>query len=95
MAYLLSGEVFATSIRSALLASYTLLLSYYYPTAPPRNSAMGMVSGFARVGSILAPFIVMAGETVPGVQVKPTFIWTKTAFPVLTLAVLPQFLVLL
>merc|ERR1711872_566708 len=47
VAYILSGEVFATSIR---------------------NSAMGLVSGFARVGSILSPFIVMAGETMPGVQ---------------------------
>jgi len=47
VAYILSGEVFATSIR---------------------NSAMGLVSGFARVGSILSPFIVMAGESMPGIQ---------------------------
>jgi len=47
VAYILSGEVFATSIR---------------------NSAMGLVSGLARAGAILSPFIVMAGETVPGVQ---------------------------
>ena len=46
-AYILSGEVFATSIR---------------------NSAMGLVSGLARVGAILSPFIVMAGETMPGFQ---------------------------
>lgn len=47
ISYLLSGEIFATSIR---------------------NSAMGLVSGLARVGAILAPFIVMAGETLPGFQ---------------------------
>jgi len=47
ISYLLSGEVFATSIR---------------------NSAMGLVSGMARVGAILAPFIVMAGESMAGVQ---------------------------
>jgi len=47
VAYILSGEVFATSIR---------------------NSAMGLVSGLARAGAILSPFIVMAGETMPGVQ---------------------------
>jgi len=46
-AYILSGEIFATSIR---------------------NSAMGLVSGLARVGAILSPFIVMAGETMPGFQ---------------------------
>jgi len=45
--YLISGEVFATSIR---------------------NSAMGLVSGVARIGAILAPFIVMAGEASPGLQ---------------------------
>jgi len=45
--YLLSSEVFATSIR---------------------NSAMGLVSGWARVGAILSPFIVMVGETLPGFQ---------------------------
>ena len=47
ISYLLSGEVFATSIR---------------------NSAMGLVSGVARIGAILAPFIVMAGEASPGLQ---------------------------
>ena len=47
VAYIISGEVFATSIR---------------------NSAMGLVSGLARAGAILSPFIVMAGETMPGVQ---------------------------
>jgi len=46
-AYILSGEIFATSIR---------------------NSAMGLVSGMARIGAILSPFIVMAGETIPGFQ---------------------------
>jgi len=46
-AYILSGEVFSTSIR---------------------NSAMGLVSAFARLGAILAPFIVMAGETVQGLE---------------------------
>ena len=33
-----------------------------------RNSAMGLVSAQARVGAILSPFIVMAGESLPGVQ---------------------------
>ena len=47
ISYLISGEVFATSIR---------------------NSAMGLVSGVARIGAILAPFIVMAGEASPGLQ---------------------------
>ena len=47
VAYILSGEVFATSIR---------------------NSALGLVSGLARVGAILSPFIVMAGESIPGFQ---------------------------
>jgi len=46
-AYILSGEIFATTIR---------------------NSAMGLVSGMARVGAILSPFIVMMGETVPNLQ---------------------------
>merc|ERR1719209_1262988 len=41
ISYLLSGEVFATSIR---------------------NSALGLMSGVARIGAVLAPFIVMAGE---------------------------------
>lgn len=46
-AYILTGEIFATSIR---------------------NSGVGLLSAVARVGSILSPFIVMAGETLPGVQ---------------------------
>ena len=33
-----------------------------------RNSAMGLVSAQARVGAILSPFIVMAGESLAGVQ---------------------------
>ena len=45
--YIISGEVFATSIR---------------------NSALGVVSAIARVGAIVAPFIVMLGETSPGLQ---------------------------
>eukprot|EP00092_Neocalanus_flemingeri_P011334 GFUD01012213.1.p1 GENE.GFUD01012213.1~~GFUD01012213.1.p1 ORF type:complete len:487 (-),score=98.48 GFUD01012213.1:68-1528(-) len=45
VAYIFSGEVFATSIR---------------------NSSMGIVSGMGRVGAILSPYIVMAGETMPG-----------------------------
>ena len=32
----------------------------------PLFSGLGMMSGTARVGSILAPFIVMAGESWPG-----------------------------
>jgi len=47
MAYIISGEFFATSIR---------------------NSGLGLLSGTARIGSILSPFIVMAGESVPGIQ---------------------------
>jgi len=47
IAYIMTGEIFATSIR---------------------NSGLGMMSGTARVGSILAPFIVMAGESWPGIQ---------------------------
>ena len=47
ISYLISGEIFATSIR---------------------NSSVGLVSGVARVGSILAPFIVMAGEASPGLE---------------------------
>jgi len=47
VAYILSGEIFATSIR---------------------NSGLGIMSSTARVGSILSPFIVMAGEQFPGVQ---------------------------
>ncbi|XP_023347371.1 organic cation transporter protein [Eurytemora carolleeae] len=31
-------------------------------------SGLGFMSAIARVGSILAPFIVMAGETSPGIQ---------------------------
>ena len=46
-AYILSGEIFATSIR---------------------NSAMGLVSGMARVGAIMSPFIVMLGETFSNFQ---------------------------
>jgi len=46
-AYILSGEIFSTSIR---------------------NSAMGLASAFARLGAILAPFIVMAGETIQGLE---------------------------
>ena len=45
VAYIFSGEVFATSIR---------------------NSSMGIVSGMGRVGAILSPYIVMAGESFPG-----------------------------
>ena len=45
--YIISGEVFATSIR---------------------NSALGVVSAIARVGAMVAPFIVMLGETSPGLQ---------------------------
>ena len=33
-----------------------------------RNSAMGLVSAQARVGAILSSFLVMAGESLPGVQ---------------------------
>jgi len=33
-----------------------------------RNSALGIMSALARVGAILAPFIVMMGETSPGLQ---------------------------
>merc|ERR1719369_2457748 len=33
-----------------------------------RNSGLGFMSATARIGSILSPFIVMAGETVPGIQ---------------------------
>eukprot|EP00090_Calanus_glacialis_P026736 TRINITY_DN42033_c0_g1_i1.p1 TRINITY_DN42033_c0_g1~~TRINITY_DN42033_c0_g1_i1.p1 ORF type:complete len:484 (-),score=83.47 TRINITY_DN42033_c0_g1_i1:89-1540(-) len=47
IAYIISGEIFPTSIRT---------------------SSMGMVSAMARVGSILSPFIVMVGETLPGFQ---------------------------
>ena len=47
MIYLISSEIFATSIR---------------------NSAIGMVSAIARVGSIMSPFIVMLGETSHGLQ---------------------------
>ena len=45
--YIISGEVFATSIR---------------------NSALGVVSAIARVGAMVAPFVVMLGETSPGLQ---------------------------
>ena len=45
--YIVSGEVFATSIR---------------------NSALGVVSAIARVGAMVAPFIVGLGETSPGLQ---------------------------
>ena len=45
--YIISSEVFATSIR---------------------NSALGIVSAIARVGAMVAPFIVMLGETSPGLQ---------------------------
>ena len=47
VAYIFSGEVFATSIR---------------------NSSMGLVSGMGRVGAILSPYIVMAGESMPGLH---------------------------
>lgn len=47
VAHIISGEIFATSIR---------------------NSGLGFMSATARVGSILAPFIVMAGETSPGIH---------------------------
>ena len=47
VAYIFSGEIFATSIR---------------------NSCMGLVSGMGRVGAILSPYIVMAGETSPGLH---------------------------
>ena len=47
IAYIISGEIFPTSIRT---------------------SGMGMVSAMARVGSIISPFIVMVGETIPGFQ---------------------------
>ena len=33
-----------------------------------RNSAIGIVSASARVGSIMSPFIVMLGEISPGLQ---------------------------
>ena len=45
--YIISSEVFATSIR---------------------NSALGIVSAIARVGAMVAPFIVMLGESSPGLQ---------------------------
>lgn len=47
IAYVISNEIYATSIR---------------------NSGLGLLSAAARVGSMLSPFIVMAGETVPGIQ---------------------------
>ena len=45
--YIISSEIFATTIR---------------------NSALGLASALARVGAILAPFVVMLGELAPGAQ---------------------------
>ena len=45
--YIISSEIFATTIR---------------------NSALGLASALARVGAIMAPFVVMLGEVAPGQQ---------------------------
>ncbi len=41
---------------------------------------VGLLSAVARVGSILAPFIVMAGETFPGTFLRLATISIRTFF---------------
>eukprot|EP00092_Neocalanus_flemingeri_P021469 GFUD01023281.1.p1 GENE.GFUD01023281.1~~GFUD01023281.1.p1 ORF type:complete len:485 (-),score=105.58 GFUD01023281.1:42-1496(-) len=53
-------------IAASFKTSY-IISGEIFPTSI-RTSAMGMVSAMARVGSILSPFIVMLGESLPGVQ---------------------------
>ena len=53
-------------IAASFKISY-IISGEIFPTSI-RTSAMGMVSAMARVGSILSPFIVMVGESLPGVQ---------------------------
>lgn len=62
--YLLFDDV---NTQRLIQSKYSVLSGEIFPTAI-RNSGMGLVSVAARIGGMLAPFILMLGDVLPNLQ---------------------------